>query len=53
MMQLWLDPIPPDRREKAAAAFEAGDVITFLGAADNHHGVQLVFMNAHALQARI
>ncbi|HEX4998925.1 MAG TPA: hypothetical protein VFY29_11905 [Terriglobia bacterium] len=46
---MWLDAIPENLREQAAAKIAHGDVVGFLAAASNQHALDLVYWNADHL----
>ena len=52
MTDLWLDPIPPQRREQTTAGLEAGDVVSFLVSAGSSYSLELVANNILALKER-
>ena len=49
---LWLEPIPPELRDRAVAALDEGDAIGFLIKASNEWGLNLVYMNQGVLLKR-
>ncbi len=49
---LWLEPIPPELRDRSVAALDEGDAIGFLIKASNEWGLNLVYMNQGVLLKR-
>jgi hypothetical protein len=49
---MWLDPIPTNLREDAMRDLDNGDVLGFLILASNTKWLDLVYLNAKALQSR-